>query len=214
MDDIKKESLSINDELANSEFPYDKCILCPMRSAKHCDGPNPYALKGVRRIDFLRKLQKSNKETYRNGSSWSYDYIAAQTDGVSKATVVRIMTEENYDPGSFAFGEVFRVLFDSSLGVYPCGIHSEEKEIVYVDSEETLKELERVQQENINLVLTLEQLRSNIGRTHDFQEKALAAARADLQQYIDFLVDINNLLREQINRKDDYIDRVAKRAGI
>lgn len=215
----------ICDIVSESDPPYDKCISCLMRNAKHCDGPNPLVFKGARRVDFLRKLQRSNKETMRNGSTWSYDHIAAKTGGVSKATVIRIMNEENYDPGTFAYGEVFRVLFDSSVGTYPCGIHSEEKEVVYVDSPETLKELERVQQENETLRAELAQLRANIGRAHDFQEKELAAVReearkqaekqteayrADVQEYKDLVAH----MREQMTRKDDYIDRLAKKAGI
>ncbi len=207
------------------ELPYDKCITCLMRNAKRCDGPNPLVFNSDRRVDFLRKLQQLNKETFRNGSTWSYDYIAAQTDGVSKATVIRIMNEVNYDPGTYAYGEVFRVLFDSSVGTYPCGIHSEEKEVVYVDSPETLKEMERIQQENETIRAELAQLRSNIKCTHDFQEKELAAVReearkqadaqaeayrSDIKEYRDLVAH----MREQMARKDDYIDRLAKKAGI
>ena len=121
------------EQLENTEFPYDKCITCGMRNAKRCDGPNPFGLgseavsQSVRRVDFLRKLQNYNKDTRRNGANWSYDYIAAQTNGVSKTTVIRIITEPEYDPGTYAYSEVFRVLFDSSRGKYPCGIHSQEK---------------------------------------------------------------------------------------
>lgn len=232
MEHVKNDNLSIQEELSTSEYPYDKCILCLNRDAKRCDGPNPYALKGERRVDFLRKLQKSNRETYRNGASWSYEYIASKTEGVSKATVVRIMTDENYDPGTFSYGEVFRVLFDSSIGVYPCGIHSEEKEIVYVDSPETLKELKRLQQDNINLISTLEQLRANIGKTHEFQKEVIDGVREDTEKRVAELRDMyerhiaslkkqlkdsqdsNDKLWDQIARKDDYIDRVGKKAGL
>ena len=223
--EITKCDNLITEELAVSEYPYDKCITCPMRNAKRCDGPNPYSLKGLRRVDFLRKLQQYNRVTGRNDASWSYDYISSITDGVSKTTVVRIMSDENYDPGTFSFGEVFRVLFDSSVGMFPCGIHAEETEAVYVDSPETLKELERLQQENATLNATLEQLRSNIGRAHDFQEKELAKVREEAaekarEREAVYLADVEEYrslvahMREQISRKDDYIDRLAKKAGI
>lgn len=223
--DVLKCDNNVEEELAASEYPYDKCITCLMRNAKRCDGPNPYTLKGTRRVDFLRKLQQHNRFTMRNGASWSYDYIASQTDGVSKTTVIRIMTDANYDPGTFSYGEVFRVLFDSSVGMFPCGIHAEEKEAVFVDSPETLKELERLQQENAALQATMEQLRSNISRTHDFQEKELAAVRAEAQAKLEekeaaYIADITEYkelvahMRKQIARKDDYIDRLAKKAGI
>jgi len=231
MEIVKNGNSQTVEQLENIEFPYDKCIICTMRNAKRCDGPNPFGLgsesvsQSVRRVDFLRKLQTYNKETRRNGATWSYDYIAAQTNGVSKTTVIRIITEPEYDPGTYAYSEVFRVLFDSSRGKYPCGIHSHEKEIMYVDSPETLKEMERLQQESVSIRAELAQLRSNIGRTHDFQEKELAVVRAeaqqkaeaqealyraDVQEYKDLVVH----LQAQIARKDDYIDRLAKKAGI
>ncbi len=221
MTSINDKNIPCIDGIDGNEYPYDKCITCLMRIAKRCDGPNPLSFKGERRVDFLRKLQKHNKESMRNNANWSYEYISEQTDGVSKATVIRIMNEENYDPGTYAYSEVFRVLFDSSVGVYPCGIHSEEKEVVYVDSPETLKEMERIQQENESLRAELAQLRSNIGRTHDFQEKELSVVRAeasakveacekDIAEYKDLVAH----LKDQIARKDDYIDRLAKKAGI
>lgn len=225
MNNLTDTVVTITETLEASTLPYDKCIMCPMRSARRCDGPNPLAFAGDRRVDYLRKLQQSNKATFRGGVSWSYEYIAAQTDGVSKATVIRIMNEANYDPGTFAYGEVFRVLFDSSVGAYPCGIHSDDKEVVYVDSPETLGELERVQQENETIRAELAQLRSNIGRTHDFQEKELAAVRSEAQKQAEamaaaYRADVEEYrglvehLREQISRKDDYIDRLAKKLGI
>ena len=225
MSNLIDNALPITEELAASLLPYDKCIMCSMRSARRCDGPNPLAFKGDRRVDYLRKLQQSNKATFRGGVSWSYEYIAAQTDGVSKATVIRIMNEDNYDPGTFAYSEVFRVLFDSSVGAYPCGIHSDDKEVVYVDSPETLGELERVQQENETIRAELAQLRSNISRTHDFQEKELAAVRSEAQKQAEamtaaYRADVEEYrglvehLREQLSRKDDYIDRLAKKLGI
>jgi len=185
MDIAVNEYSQTVEQLEGIEFPYDKCIICKMRNAKRCDGPNPFGLgsesvsQSIRRVDFLRKLQNYNKETRRNGANWSYDYIAAQTNGVSKTTVIRIITEPDYDPGTYAYSEVFRVLFDSSRGKYPCGIHSEEKEVVYVDSPETLRDLERIQQENSSLLADLSQLRANIGRTHDFQEKELQTVREE-----------------------------------
>lgn len=37
---------------------------------------------------------------------------------------------------------------------------------------------------------------------------------ADAQKKVAFLIDLNAKKDEQINRKDDYIDRLAKKAGI
>jgi len=238
MNIAKNEHYQAAENLEDIEFPYDKCITCSLRNAKRCDGPNPFGLgnesvsQPVRRVDFLRKLQNYNKEARRNGANWSYDYISAQTNGVSKTTVIRIITEPEYDPGTYAYSEVFRVLFDSSMGKYPCGIHSEEKEVVYVDSPETLRDMERIQQENSSLLSDLSQLRANIGKTHDFQKEVINGVREDaekrvaelkdkyereityLKKQVDSLIRDNNRLQEQMDRKDDYIDRLAKKAGI
>lgn len=204
----------IVEEILQEEFPFDTCITCDFRNARKCAGPNASGMAPARRCDFLQKLQKYNRDTRRNNASWSYDYITSQTNGVSKSTVVRCISDANYVPGVDVYSEILRVLFDGAVNQYPCGIHSQEKEIMYVDSPETLKEMERLQQENTKLVDTLDQLRSNIGRTHDFQEKVIEGIRADLQKHIDFVTEINQFLREQIARKDDYIDRVGKKAGI
>ncbi len=209
------------DLISEEEFPFDACITCDFRSAKRCAGPNASGMNASRRCDFFQKLQRSNKNTMRNGVSWSYDYIAAQTNGISRSTVIRCITDVNYVPGVDTYSEVFRVLFDGSVNQYPCGIHSQEKEIAYVDSPETLAEMERIKQENEAIRAELSQLRSNIGRTHDFQEKELAEVRAeasakaeayeaDIAEYKDLVA----LLKDQIKRKDDYIDRLAIKAGI
>lgn len=209
------------DQISEEEFPFDTCITCDFRDARRCAGPNASNMTPTRRCDFFQKLQRHNKNTMRNGASWSYDYIAAQTNGVSRSTVIRCITDTNYVPGVDTYSEVFRVLFDGSVNQYPCGIHSQEKEIAYVDSPETLAEMERIKQENEAIRADLAQLRSNIGRTHDFQEKELAAVRAEaetkIKAYEADIAEYKELvahMRAQVNRKDDYIDRLAKKAGI
>lgn len=200
--------------LSQEEFPFDACITCDFRNARKCAGPNASGMAPARRCDFLQKLQQYNRETRRNNASWSYDYIASQTNGVSKSTVVRCISDPNYVPGVDVYSEILRVLFDGAVNQYPCGIHSQEKEIMYVDSPETLKEMERLQQENTTLVATLEQLRANIGKTHEFQEKVIATIKEDSSRIQEILQAENEQLRAQINRKDDYIDRLAIKAGI
>lgn len=209
------------DMISEQEFPFDTCITCPFRNAKKCAGPNASGMTPERRCDFFQKLQKHNKDSRRNGASWSYDYICSCTNGVSRSTVIRCMTDKNYVPGVDTFSEVMRVLFDGDVNQYPCGIHSQEKQIAYVDSPETLEEMERIRQENESIRAELAQLRSNIGITHDFQEKELEKVRADartraeayekdVQEYKDLVAH----MREQMSRKDDYIDRLAKKAGL
>ena len=61
---------------------------------------------------------------------------------------------------------------------------------MYVDSPETLKEMERLQQENTKLVDTLEQLRGNIGRTHEFHETVINGVREDTDKRIEELRDL------------------------
>lgn len=209
------------DLISEEEFPFDTCITCDFRDAKKCAGPNASGMKPPRRCDFFQKLQRHNKQTQRNGASWSYDYIAAQTNGVSRSTVIRCITDANYIPGVDTFSEVFRVLFDGSVNQYPCGIHSQDKEIAYVDSPETLSEMDRIKKENEEIRAELSQLRSNVGRSYDFQEKELAAVRAEAEEKIKaYEADIAEYkelvahMRVQVNRKDDYIDRLAKKAGI
>jgi len=78
----------------------------------------------------------------------------------------------------------------------------------------------------------LAQLRANIGKTHEFQERVINGVREDaekriyelkdkyekevayLKKQVEALQNDNDRLRVQMDRKDDYIDRLAKKAGI
>lgn len=202
------------DLISDEEFPFDTCITCSFRDAKRCAGPEASGMKPQRRCDFFQKLQRHNKATQRNGASWSYDYITSKTNGISRSTVIRIITDVNYVPGVDTFSEVFRVLFDGSVNQHPCGIHSQEKEIAYVDSPETLEILRVRTEENLLKDAQIEELKQLQEELRKEHEQEIAKLRAYYEDDIKEYQELVAHMRTQIDRKDDYIDRLAKKAGI
>ena len=209
------------DQISEEEFPFDTCITCDFRDAKRCAGPNASNMTPARRCDFFQKLQRHNKNTMRNGASWSYDYIAAQTNGVSRSTVIRSITDANYVPGVDTYSEVFRVLFDGSVNQYPCGIHSQEKEIAYVDSPETLEILRVRTEENLLKDAQIEELKRLQADQRKAHEDEISKLRTyyedDIKEYQALVEHMRTQIDrkdEQIARKDDYIDKLwAERKG-
>ena len=202
------------DLISDEEFPFDTCITCNFRDAKKCAGPNGSGMSPSRRCDFFQKLQRHNKQTQRNGASWSYDYITAQTNGVSRSTVIRCITDPHYVPGVDTYGEVFRVLFDGSINQYPCGIHSQDKEIAYVDSPETLEALRVRTEQNLLKDAQIEELKQLQEELRKEHEQEIAKLRAYYEDDIKEYQELVAHMRTQMDRKDDYIDRLAKKAGI
>lgn len=146
-------------ERYNPEHPFDVCVECQIVNAGRCCGPNALAIDPKERCRLLQRRQKFLKN--RDDGGWTYDHIAQRSNGISKTTVSRIITDPDYDPGVFAFSEVFKVLFEISGVIFPCGIHSQDKgEIIYVDSPETLSTLEAANQEIERLKTAVEYLKA------------------------------------------------------
>lgn len=196
--------------------PFDNCLRCEFLG-NGCSGPRTTAMTGERYLVWmldLRKLRGVSNQTI------------SESTGLSKATVDDFFAGRRKDIGRITAGLLESFLIGGHAK-WPCAMElsADNKEIVYQDRPETLEALRVAKEENTKLVDTLEQLRSNIGRTHDFQEKELATVRAeaqekaearealyraDVQEYKDLVAH----LQAQIERKDDYIDRLAKKAGI
>lgn len=175
--------------------PYNVCIECTIRAAKHCDGPNALSMTPERRCEFLQDTIVFNKR--RDGVGWSYEHIAERTNGLSRSTVFRIVTDPTHVPRVDALSEVFRVVLDGSWGEFPCGIHAtDEQQVAYVDSPETLE------------------LVSKLRDALDGKDAEIAKTKAELESVkVEHNTQIAHLYA-QLDRKDDYIDRLAKKVGI
>ena len=197
-----------------SEKPYNRCLYCPKRlsNPRECNGPRTGSMKTDRWREYMRDIKEVDGLTFEE--------IAARTNGQMSVASLQ---------GALAPGttrdlnrETARIIENAIFGMdvaHPCpfefldNMDADGKRVMEVEEE-------------------LSQLRSNIGKTHEFQEKVINSIREDaekrfyelkdkyerevayLKSQVEALQVDNNRLREQMDRKDDYIDRLAKKAGI
>ncbi len=185
--------------------PYNVCVPCVYRETKHCDGPNYLALDGNRRCELFQNRLNYLKLT--EPGKWTYKYIATETE-MSEATVIRIITDPNYDPRVSTFAAIVRVVMGGSWGEFPCAMLSgQAPELKEVESPELLKQLAEKDVQISNLRRNYEEVRDSVDRE---MERVRAEYEDDINEYKALVA----LLREQIMRKDDYIDRLAKKVGL
>lgn len=189
--------------------PYDKCLACDY-FGNGCDGPRTSSMPLERWCEWLREVKHMRGLT---------NATIAEIAGLSVTTVERVMAG-NLDKDILRYtATAIENATIGSNGQYPCYL------AFLDDMPDDTKTVSKLQAE-------LEQLRANIGRTHEFQEKVLNSVREDaekrhsemkdkyeneiayLKRHVESLIVDNTRLREQMDRKDDYIDRLAKKAGI
>lgn len=151
--------------------PYNRCLYCSRRLSDppECDGPRTSAMA----IDRWREYMRDVKEI----SGLTFDDIAGNSGRQLSANTVKTVLAPS------AKGDIQRetarlienALFGSS-NAHPCPVDIMD---AIPDEQKRVAELEAV----------LAQLRANIGRTHDFQEKELAAVRADAEARIKEIKD-------------------------
>lgn len=174
--------------LCGNEFltgPYDECLACPYLK-NGCSGPRTNAMTLPRWIVWIKDVMK------RFGIKASH--IARDTF-LSKSTVDDILAGRRKDISRDTCCIIENYVLGD--GKWPCPmLLAEDKDVVYQDRPETLEILRARDEE---LIEKCKQL-----------DAAKAAYESDLQQYKDQI----HHLYTQIDRKDDYIDRLAKKAGI
>ena len=100
-----------------SEKPYNRCLSCPHRSEKRCDGPRTSAMDLHRWCEFMRDMKEANELTNA--------YIAEKS-GVSIKTIERIMA---LNSDQDIMRETARRIEDAIIGSsnqYPCYLAFEE----------------------------------------------------------------------------------------
>ena len=167
--------------------PFDNCLRCEYLG-NGCSGPRTTAMNGDRYLIWmldLRKLRGVSNQTI------------AESTGLSKATVDDFFAGRRKDIGRITAGLLENFLIGGHAK-WPCAMElsADNKEIVYQDRPETLDALRSAQEA---VQEKAEQIRSGRER-HE----------AEVQEYRELVAH----MRTQINRKDDYIDRLAKKAGI
>jgi len=167
--------------------PFDHCLECEFLG-NGCSGPRTTAMTSDRYLIWmtdLKKLRGVGNQTISDST------------GLSKATVDDFFAGRRKDIGRITAGLMEDYLIGGDAK-WPCAMElaADNKEIVYQDRPETLEAL-RIAQE------VMADKDERMARERE-------AYLADVQEYKDLVAH----MRAQIDRKDDYIDRLARKAGI
>ncbi len=187
-----------------TDGPFDVCINCSRRSVA-CSGPRTTTMKHDRYIYWMRTLFDEWGGTRQE---------LADITGVSKSTIDDFFAGRRKDISRATAGLLEDILVGGDAK-WPCAMRLDaEKEIVYEDRPETVEAL-RINMEN------LRQKEQELSELQQRFSELEAAHQRDIQRLREYyeanLLENKELishLRTQINRKDDYIDRLAKKAGI
>lgn len=184
--------------------PFDVCIDCPNRAVA-CSGPRTTAMTHERYVEWLRRLFDKWSGTRQD---------LADKTGVSKSTIDDLFAGRRKDISRATAGLLENELIGGD-GKWACAaLISKDMDVVYEDRPETLEALRVSREASKHKSDQIESMRRNyeelkeihaqeIQRTKDFYEK-------DIEEYRELVTH----LRTQLDRKDDYIDRLAKKAGI
>lgn len=183
--------------------PYNRCLSCPHRAEKRCDGPRTSAMDLARWCEFMRDMKEVNGLTNA--------YIAEKS-GVSIKTIERLMAL-NCDQDIMR--ETARRIEDAIIGSsnqYPCYLAFEE---TLPDNTQQLSvamtELERALADN-------KDYRQALDNIHASYAAEMQLIRDDAKQKIDYLLqDIERLRadvehwRSENDRKGKLIDRYMEK---
>lgn len=174
--------------LCGQEFltgPFDECLSCEyLRNG--CSGPRTNAMEFHRWLFWIKSVMK------RFGIS---NRELAENTGLSKSTVDDILAGRRKDISR----ETCCIIENYVLGhgKWPCAKKSADgKDTVYEDRPETLEALRRATEA--------------LHEKDELIRKMQAEHEEDIKEYKELVAH----MRVQVNRKDDYIDRLARKAGI
>lgn len=176
--------------------PFDNCLRCQYLG-NGCSGPRTTCMPHDRYVDWMKALKKLRGYTNQD---------IADGAGLSLATVNDIFAGRRKDISRTSAGLLEDFLIGA--GKWPCAMQlSSGKEIIQEDRPETLEAL-RVAREQT------ERIRHNYNEIRDSVDREMERVRAEYEDDIREYKELVKLLKEQIQRKDDYIDRLAKKVGI
>lgn len=165
--------------------PFGECIECEYL-CNGCSGPRTSAMDLDTWLLWIKKCMKRFGISHR---------ALAEGTPLSKSTVDDILAGRRKDISR----ETGLIIENFVLGAdkWSCAKRlADGKDIVYEDRPETLEALR----------VAREQLREK----EDTLARHRVAYESEVQEYKDLVIH----MRTQIDRKDDYIDRLAKKAGI
>ena len=187
-----------------TEGPFDVCITCSHRAVA-CSGPRTTAMPHERYVVWMRHLFDEWGGTRQK---------LADITGVSKSTIDDFFAGRRKDISRTTAGLLEDVLIGGD-SKWPCAMLLDaDKEIVYEDRPETLEALRLNMEGNQQKEQQIQNLQRNFEEAQLLHQEEITRLRAyyeeDIQEYKELVAH----MRVQVNRKDDYIDRLAKKAGI
>lgn len=176
---------------------FDRCHDC-IYMGNGCSGPRTTAMSFDRWVWWIKLLKQ--KRGYSNAD-------CVEGTGLSKGTIDNIFSGKLKDVSRSTAGLLEDFLIGGAAK-WPCAMDlNKDKEVVYEDRPETLEAL-RVRSEQV------ENLRRHLDEFKAIMDKEVATVRGEYESDVQFYKEHIAMMREQIKRKDDYIDRLAKKAGI
>ena len=177
--------------------PFDRCLKCDYLG-NGCSGPRTNAMSFDKWVCWVKSLKQ--KRGYSNAD-------CVDGTGLSKGTIDNIFTGKLKDVSRSTAGMLEDFLI-SGAAKWPCAVDlNKGREVVYEDRPETLNALrERTER--------LENLRKHLDELRGLMDEEIATVRAEYEGDISFYKEQIEMMREQMKRKDDYIDRLAKKVGL
>ena len=132
--------------------------------------------------------------------------VIAENTGLAKTTVDDIFGGRRKDIGRTTAGMIEDYLI-AGAAKWPCAMElNKGKEVVYEDRPETLDAL---REKN----LQIENLRRNYAEVRDSVDREMERVRAEYEEDVKFYREQIALLKDQLKRKDRYIDILIEAAN-
>lgn len=195
------------------EKPYNRCLSCPHREAKRCDGPRTSAMTLERWCEYMRDMKKANDLTNAE---------IAEASGISVKTIERLMAGK---PEHDIMRETARFIENVIIGSsnqYPCYLAFEEEHGEAGEQlEDALRDRDKAMQEITEYQVALANIHASYQAELDAvradSKAALEAANAtiaDLRAQIDQLRKNHDQLWQENIRKSAMIDRFIEHGNI
>lgn len=168
---------------------YDRCLECQYLG-NGCDGPRTTSMSNERWVWWVKALKTLRGYTNQD---------CIEGTGLSKATIESIFAGNLKDVKRSTVGMLEDFLIGSS-GTWPCAMDlNKDKDVVYMDKPETIAMLQE-------RAIQVENLRRNYDDIKDSVDREMERVRTEYIDDIKFYREHIQLLRDQLKRKDRYID--------
>ena len=204
MENFENKAICPEGKVIPIDGPFDVCITCSRRAVA-CSGPRTTAMEHERYVIWMKRLFDEWGGTRQE---------LADITGVSKSTIDDFFAGRRKDISRTTAGLLEDVLIGGDAK-WPCALLLDsEKEIVYEDRPETVEALRLNMEFNRQKDEQIAILRQNFKEAQEHYVKDMERIRADYEEEIKEYKALVAHMRLQVNRKDDYIDRLAKKVGI